>query len=720
MENNTKNKIKFDGAAPLPIMLYLMSIGLALMKTLCRPHFIICSAVMCALTGGIFLLFYFIRKRTLATALCVIGFVLTAWLAGNAALYAGYGFGEESFMYFLFNAAAAFNPLYAAAAIYIFSVIIGFVGYFFSVSSPRPGFLLLLMFIPMILSSRTQREIPTELMLIMAGCYIFACCNLSTACAAEKQAYFDDKSSKRIRMGISALLAAATVLLANALPKPTGTPLESYLDSFVPKDHGYFGTGLGNFTNSSSVNNGANSSDEKLLFTVSTPAPGLLIKQSFDVYNGEKGWTIYRSDTEDFDTGFSGWQREAQNTAAASYLNKIYDNSERLDDYFRSLLEGTAPPPSDAVDTIISIKDDASTRVVIHPANEISVWLPESCGRSYRNAKGEIFTEKPFPQFAAYSVKHYPYLPDEEFLRRMNESDYFDLLSESFNNGITTDINSDIYAEINSAEDYKNALNTDIPPEIQALAEEITAGLDNDYDKARAIEKWFGNSGFLYDLKFVPGEATAEYFLFESKTGICSDFATAVTLLARAAGLPARYCEGYAMTEETFNPEDGLYYITTKQAHAFTQVYLYGAGWICLDATKYVEEAQHGGDSVLWAVYLIAGTAAAAIAALLFRKQLSYLFFVMFYPLKSSSRKISGVYRFARELAAKIAGKNEKTLTCGEVCEILSKRLNMPQEAETICSQADMLFYSQKPVQADERLLVFLKELKNRKRRMKQ
>ena len=51
--------------------------------------------------------------------------------------------------------------------------------------------------------------------------------------------------------------------------------------------------------------------------------------------------------------------------------------------------------------------------------------------------------------------------------------------------------------------------------------------------------KWFGDDGFVYDLSYAPAEHTPNYFLLESKRGICSDYASALTLLARAAGLPA-------------------------------------------------------------------------------------------------------------------------------------------------------------------------------------
>ena len=85
------------------------------------------------------------------------------------------------------------------------------------------------------------------------------------------------------------------------------------------------------------------------------------------------------------------------------------------------------------------------------------------------------------------------------------------------------------------AQTYRKTVgDTGITPEIQALADEITAGLTNDFDKAEALEKWFGDDGFVYDLSYAPAEHTPNYFLLESKRGICSDYASALTLLARA------------------------------------------------------------------------------------------------------------------------------------------------------------------------------------------
>lgn len=83
-----------------------------------------------------------------------------------------------------------------------------------------------------------------------------------------------------------------------------------------------------------------------------------------------------------------------------------------------------------------------------------------------------------------------------------------------------------------------------------------------------------------------------EYFLSESKEGYCAYFATAATLMFRAYGIPARYVEGYAVPfdrviRSTYEANKDQYIVEIKDsdAHAWTQVYLEGIGWVNVDAT---------------------------------------------------------------------------------------------------------------------------------------
>ena len=82
-----------------------------------------------------------------------------------------------------------------------------------------------------------------------------------------------------------------------------------------------------------------------------------------------------------------------------------------------------------------------------------------------------------------------------------------------------------------------------------------------------------------YDRELDNEENIAIAFLEKYKTGICQHYATAATLLFRALGIPARYTVGFAAPTITDQWVD----VTSKQAHAWVEVYINGIGW------KYVE-----------------------------------------------------------------------------------------------------------------------------------
>lgn len=81
------------------------------------------------------------------------------------------------------------------------------------------------------------------------------------------------------------------------------------------------------------------------------------------------------------------------------------------------------------------------------------------------------------------------------------------------------------------------------------------------------------------------------YFLLENHKGYCTHYATSGVLLARMAGIPARYATGYVIVGDDFNDEntksDGSYTITLKdnRRHAWVEVYLNGYGWIPVEFT---------------------------------------------------------------------------------------------------------------------------------------
>ncbi|HEV2781997.1 MAG TPA: DUF3488 and transglutaminase-like domain-containing protein [Actinophytocola sp.] len=125
--------------------------------------------------------------------------------------------------------------------------------------------------------------------------------------------------------------------------------------------------------------------------------------------------------------------------------------------------------------------------------------------------------------------------------------------------------------------------NGDIDPEVAGLAEQITAGRSTPYDKAVALDKFFDGNRFIYALQTATGadEDALHDFLFRSRAGFCEQYASAMAILARAAGLPSRVAIGY-----TGGYVIGDYRsITTKDAHAWVEIFFPGQGWIMFDPT---------------------------------------------------------------------------------------------------------------------------------------
>jgi len=88
-------------------------------------------------------------------------------------------------------------------------------------------------------------------------------------------------------------------------------------------------------------------------------------------------------------------------------------------------------------------------------------------------------------------------------------------------------------------------------------------------------------------------------FLFNTRRGFCEHFASAFTVLARAAGIPARVVTGYQGGE--FNPLGGYLIVRQSDAHAWSEVWLDGKGWVRVDPTAAVapERIERGLDAAM-------------------------------------------------------------------------------------------------------------------------
>lgn len=220
-----------------------------------------------------------------------------------------------------------------------------------------------------------------------------------------------------------------------------------------------------------------------------------------------------------------------------------------------------------------------------------------------------------------------------------------------------------------------------IPDSVHKLALEITEGCTYDWEKASALQKYFEENDFVYDLSYDAPDDSVEYFLFDGKTGTCSDYASAYVLMARSVGLITRYAEGFVPEEEY----GGQYVVRTDCGHAYPEVYIPNVGFVVYEATKpaiyNVTAPRQGGNGfagylmvVGYRSLLIFTVVSAAIVLLLFIRLIlgpfvSEAYFASLVKKASPAKAILLIYwRIRKKLTDKTI-ENAFTLTPAEYGE---------------------------------------------------
>jgi transglutaminase-like putative cysteine protease len=117
-----------------------------------------------------------------------------------------------------------------------------------------------------------------------------------------------------------------------------------------------------------------------------------------------------------------------------------------------------------------------------------------------------------------------------------------------------------------------------------ALAADWRAAGGTDADMLNRGLAFLRKGRFIYTLEPpILGADSVDEFLFDSKAGFCEHFASAFTVLMRAAGVPARVVTGYQGGD--LNPVDRIVTVRQSDAHAWTEVFLAGRGWVRIDPT---------------------------------------------------------------------------------------------------------------------------------------
>ncbi len=150
--------------------------------------------------------------------------------------------------------------------------------------------------------------------------------------------------------------------------------------------------------------------------------------------------------------------------------------------------------------------------------------------------------------------------------------------------------NPTINAMTASSTDYPQWITTrylqipsDVRPEIQSLAKQITVGMSDPYDKASAITKYLrANLQYATNLPVPPKDQDPVlWVLFDYQKAFCTYYASAEVLMLRSVGVPARLAVGFAQGKL----QNDIYTVRERDTHAWPEVYFSGIGWVEFEPT---------------------------------------------------------------------------------------------------------------------------------------
>ncbi len=149
------------------------------------------------------------------------------------------------------------------------------------------------------------------------------------------------------------------------------------------------------------------------------------------------------------------------------------------------------------------------------------------------------------------------------------------------------------------------ALPEELDPRITELAEDITNGLDSDYEKALALESYLRNpsNGFRYDTTVAPAGGAEDLgtWLFDDtnpdwRSGYCEQYAGALGVMGRAAGIPSRIVLGFTPGTDI---GEGRVVVRDNNAHAWVEFWMPSQGWVRFDATPRLDGVNPSAASAL-------------------------------------------------------------------------------------------------------------------------
>lgn len=214
-----------------------------------------------------------------------------------------------------------------------------------------------------------------------------------------------------------------------------------------------------------------------------------------------------------------------------------------------------------AYEQVVPIGAPVTYEITLEPTQQIWVFALDmpwtwTLPRTFMGPQQQLARSQPIDQRVAYRAESYPQYRTDVELREY-------------------------------ARDWYASLPDGSNPRTVALARNMRSASASTSAFIEAVLRKFNAEEYFYTLEPPAlGSDPVDRFMFETRRGFCEHFASAFTVLMRAAGIPARIVLGYQGGE--LNPLGGHLIVRQSDAHAWTEVWLPERGWIRVDPTAAV------------------------------------------------------------------------------------------------------------------------------------
>lgn len=599
----------------------------------------ILQAIVCA---GIFALCYYAKgHKLLGGALISVVIVVSLFCFSSVAFS-----GVQYLQWFMSGADSIENTFnYLMSLVYVFTILFAMVLFYYTQIYYRTSAILLVTIIPYVVYVKLIREVGI-------GYVMFAIVlNVAAFLINTRKQRDTGKKINGYKKGIVSVImyAVCFVLIAYAIPKSDETKYYHFFEEWflggntsvpVPEEYGDKNEYSGNADNFNQLTN-------RQLYNVynaDLSEPLYLRRQVFDYYDFEHNRWYGDDQYSTYDekmTVYGDSKKYLNNTIFLELLQKADEISPGfLKKYNMEHLKEASFEEALQTATIMSRNFESYYLITPTKTQQVTSYYDDMIYMTEHRIYGNE-TES-FLRTASYQVTYVSeFQAKSDWIKlggsnmdyataKMMTAEMVDIIIQDHTMwDWEYDAAMALFKECYFAEKYAKACaqNTaQISDEVRALALEITKDCTYEWEKAEAIERYFHLGGFTYNLEYDAPDDSVEYFLFEGKTGTCSDFASAYVLLARAAGLTVRYVEGFVPSREVTATYEWQYVVRTKNSHAYPEVYIPNLGFVVYEPTvgniNESERAQNAGvvsyiTTVVFRVVAILAGVAFAIAIIL-------------------------------------------------------------------------------------------------------